>query len=174
MKTLILTVLIGLTTFFFSCKKATKEDPAPPANPTPQQITVPIEIALVDYNNSSYANHTFSNSVEAKIRAHSGSQIGTVIGTYSLTTTNPPLSSTSVTTSPCYYGFAVNAISPTIEKNSTFLIEIYNNGTHIVTFQASESSISAVTYPINYTDTYTVAYECTMCCSKPFLAVVAR
>jgi hypothetical protein len=169
---------ILLATFLTSiimtaCKKKKEAEPAPvPAVPATTNIS--LSIALADYNNSTYAPYTFSSSVVAKIKAFSGSNTGAILGTYNLTVTNPSISSTSITTSPCYYGFSVNSISTTIEQGSTFLIEIYDNSVLIATFKGDETSVNTATYPISYTDTYTVAYICSFCCSQPFLVVVAR
>ncbi len=161
-----------LSCIVVSCKKKKSETtPAVICN-----VSKTFEIALIDYNNASYLPYTFSTNVTAKFLYTCCSSAGSscappsVLGNYTLTTMNTPLSSTSVTTSPCYYGFATNSVTVDIPIGSTYSVEIYNNSVKIATFTGTESGISAV----QWNDANTLAGTCLMCCSKPYMIYVAR
>jgi len=156
----------------FSCKKQSTTPSPSPTPPAPQTVNVTWQIALLDFNNGVFAPYSWSGNVTAQISTW-GNGPSTPIGTYTLVTVNPPCPSVGLPTI-CNNGFTVNSVSATIQKGSSYLIQIFNGSTHVATFEGNDQLVNSVTYPITFTDTNTGAYLCYSCTASPFFIIAAR
>ena len=165
-------LLVGLVTLISSCKKENTTTKPGNSGQAANLVTIQVSITLVEYNNSMYASHTFSSNVRAEFTYISGATSAPQenMGSFNLTNFNPPVSSTTVTTTPCYYQFTTNTVTLSMPSGSTYNLTIFDNNTPIAKFMGSQDNIS---YSQSY-DLNTTVLTCNSCCAKPFLVHVMR